>query len=149
MRILVCGGRDFSKIPSRDSRFYQDKVKEYQFVMNVLHGVVCNCSKNWNPDDNWLPTDITIISGAAKGVDTTAIDYSVVNYTQLLTFPADWETHGKRAGYLRNKRMLEEGKPDLVVAFPGGKGTAMMVDIAEKAGVTVFRIAYPPQEVEY
>jgi hypothetical protein len=36
--------------------------------------------------------------------------------------------------------MLYEGKPDLVVAFPGGKGTAMMVDIATKAGVKVIKV---------
>src|SRR5258708_15682483 len=34
---------------------------------------------------------------------------------------------------LRNRDMLCDGKPDLIIAFPGGKGTAGMVDLARKA----------------
>jgi hypothetical protein len=48
-----------------------------------------------------------------------------------------WNKCGIGAGYFRNVQMLEEGKPDLVVAFLGGKGTAMMVKIARAAGVEV------------
>ena len=55
---------------------------------------------------------------------------------------ADWEKHGKAAGPKRNKRMLE-WKPDLVVAFPGGKGTANMVQQARQAGVEVIEVAIP------
>ena len=47
---------------------------------------------------------------------------------------------GKRAGPLRNQRMLDEGKPDLVVAFPGGGGTKDMVRRAVKAGVSVHEV---------
>lgn len=46
-------------------------------------------------------------------------------------------TNGKAAGPIRNQRMLDEGKPDLVVAFPGGRGTADMVRRAKAAGVPV------------
>jgi len=43
-------------------------------------------------------------------------------------FPqGEWDELGKKAGPLRNQRMLDEGKPDLVVAFPGGGGTKDMV----------------------
>jgi len=55
-------------------------------------------------------------------------------------FPADWETHGKAAGPIRNQRMLDEGRPDLVVAFPGGRGTSDMVARAKRAGVEVMMI---------
>lgn len=54
-----------------------------------------------------------------------------------MTFPANWDRFGKAAGPIRNKWMLEYGQPDLVVAFPGGKGTAHMVKIATEAGVAV------------
>lgn len=53
-------------------------------------------------------------------------------------FPADWETHGRAAGHIRNRQMLVEGKPDIVVAFAGGRGTQNMINQARKAGVTVF-----------
>ena len=55
----------------------------------------------------------------------------------MLLVPAEWALHGKKAGYLRNEKMLRMGKPDLVVAFPGGVGTAMMVDLAKKKGLRV------------
>jgi predicted Rossmann-fold nucleotide-binding protein len=48
-------------------------------------------------------------------------------------YPADWTKHGKSAGFVRNKQMLEEGKPDVVIAFPGGTGTAMMIKLVEEA----------------
>lgn len=54
-----------------------------------------------------------------------------------LPFEADWHTHGRAAGPIRNRRMIEEGKPDLVVAFPGGRGTANMVNQARAAGIEV------------
>ena len=52
-------------------------------------------------------------------------------------YPADWDKHGKAAGPIRNKQMIDEGKPDLVIAFPGGRGTAGAVRLAKFAGVTV------------
>jgi hypothetical protein len=42
-----------------------------------------------------------------------------------------------KAGPIRKQQMLDEGKPDLVVAFPGGRGTAHMVRIARAAGIEV------------
>jgi hypothetical protein len=55
-------------------------------------------------------------------------------------YVAQWKKHGRAAGPIRNQRMLDKGKPDLVVAFPGGRGTADMIRRAERAGVPV-RIA--------
>jgi hypothetical protein len=55
------------------------------------------------------------------------------------TYPADWYTHGKAAGPIRNQKMLDDAFPDVVLAFPGGRGTADMVRRAEKVGVTVIR----------
>jgi hypothetical protein len=52
----------------------------------------------------------------------------------------EWDELGKKAGPLRNQRMLDEGKPDLVVAFPGGGGTKDMVRRAVKAGVSVHEV---------
>jgi UDP-N-acetylmuramoylalanine-D-glutamate ligase len=54
--------------------------------------------------------------------------------------PADCETHGRSADPIRNRRTLDEGKPDLVVAFPGGRGTAHMVSQARAAGVRVIEV---------
>jgi len=55
-------------------------------------------------------------------------------------YMADWEGLGRKAGPIRNQQMLVEGKPDLVVAFPGGKGTAGMVTLPRDAGVDVILV---------
>ena len=50
---------------------------------------------------------------------------------------AKWEEHGNAAGPIRNRHMMT-WKPDAVIAFPGGSGTADMVSIARKAGIPVY-----------
>lgn len=126
MRILVCGGRNF-----------HDK----DLLFNVLYDLCERGGWQTEKDEygNWLPT-VTIINGKAKGADLLSSDWAIINWCPLEEYPADWNKYGKRAGYIRNQQMLDEGKPDLVVAFPGGKGTAMMVDIAKKAGVEVIEV---------
>lgn len=103
MKVLVCGGRDF-----RDSG-------QVHFELNRIH------SGDRGPIK-------VLIHGAARGADTIAADWArAKGGIKVLSFPADWQKHGLAAGPLRNQQMLDEGKPDLVVAFPGGKGTADMV----------------------
>lgn len=114
MRVLVCGGRDYSP----------------ELVVLWLDGF-----------DLHGPNLDVIIEGGARGADRGAQMWAKQCSKELLTFPADWEKYGKRAGYLRNVQMLEEGKPDLVVAFPGGKGTAMMVRLAKEKGIEVIEIS--------
>ncbi len=113
MKVLVCGGREYAD---------QDKVNE---VLTDIH------KKN--------PIDI-LIHGGAKGADRLAWNWTVDNDVTVLVYTADWNKHGRAAGPIRNRRMLDEQHPDLVVAFPGGNGTAHMVDIAKKDGVPVMEI---------
>jgi hypothetical protein len=78
-----------------------------------------------------------IIHGGAKGADMLAEKWAVYNGVRHQKFAADWAAHGPAAGPIRNRRMLVEGKPDVVIAFPGGRGTADMVWQARDAGVEV------------
>ncbi len=80
-----------------------------------------------------------IIQGGASGADMCAKSIANEKGIPTLEFPADWRTHGRSAGPIRNKKMLYEGRPDIVVAFPGGRGTDNMVRQAHAAGVTVRR----------
>src|SRR6266576_4571499 len=143
MRILVCGGRNFGRVVrtkptiAAESPEVQERLEEYKYIQVELGNIVTRLSTNYDPNDNWLPTDIVLIEGGATGVDSAAADFATINFCKLEVFPADWKKHGRSAGYIRNKQMLFEGKPDLVVAFPGGKGTAMMVDLANIAGIKV------------
>lgn len=91
---------------------------------------------------------VEIIEGGAPGVDTQAREVARAFDYAVRTFPADWKKHGRAAGPLRNQQMLDEGKPDLVLAFhtdPSlGRGTADMVRRARKAGIPVEVIISPP-----
>ena len=83
------------------------------------------------------PDKHDLIHGAARGADSLAGEWASTRAVPVKIFPADWQTHGRSAGHIRNAQMLREGKPDLVVAFPGGRGTADMVAKANAAGITV------------
>lgn len=80
-----------------------------------------------------------IIEGGARGADALAKRWAQSLPLPVMEFPANWED-GVTAGPIRNAAMLEFGKPDLVIAFPGGKGTADMVAKARAAGVEVREI---------
>lgn len=113
MKVLVCGGRD-----------YNDGERLFAYLDKL---------------DKELPEPgITgIVSGCARGADTLAIQWSRKWDLPVSFFPADWNKHGRSAGHIRNQQMLDQGKPDLVVAFPGGRGTANMIERAKTAGVPV------------
>ena len=78
-----------------------------------------------------------LVHGAAHGADTLAGEWAKIRGVPVEVYPAEWTTFGRAAGPIRNKRMLVQGKPDSVVAFPGGLGTAGMVRLATQAGVPV------------
>ena len=120
MRILICGGRDFDNLGLFN--------KAMQDVVNTF---------GLNPREPFGSNHV-IIEGGAKGADRMAGTFAEVHGWGLEVYPADWERYGKSAGPIRNKQMLEEGKPDLVIAFPGGRGTANMKRLAEKAGVSLW-----------
>ena len=121
MRILVCGDRSPKRWGIED---YQQWIYD---CLDKFHSL--------NMVDS-------VVEGDAPGVDRIAGYWARKNGLTNLKFPADWEKYGTAAGPIRNKQMLDEGKPDLVVAFPGGKGTANMVKLAEEAGIKVIKIEY-------
>lgn len=80
-----------------------------------------------------------ICQGGAKGADRLAYLFALGNAIPMTEMKADWKTYGKSAGPRRNQNMLDEFKPDLVLAFPTEKsvGTWDMVRRAKKANVKV------------
>lgn len=80
--------------------------------------------------------DLTIVQGGASGADRLAKDWAHTNDVPCEEYPAEWRKFGGAAGHIRNEKMLSTGI-DLVVAFPGGRGTADMVRRAEAAGVRI------------
>lgn len=84
--------------------------------------------------------DIDVVrTGGAAGVDAT-VHAHVRDVWERHVIPANWEHHGKAAGPRRNQAMLDAGGVVLVVAWPGGVGTADMVDRATRAKVRVHQI---------
>lgn len=112
-RVLVCGGRDYG---DRDQLF---RVLDAAHLANPI---VC------------------LIHGAARGADQLAGDWALDRDVLCTGYAADWERDGRAAGPIRNQKMLDTGKPDMVIAFPGGRGTADMIRKAEAAGVPVVRV---------
>lgn len=78
-----------------------------------------------------------IIEGGANGADKLGRIWAVFRNRGRVRFAAEWGRYGKAAGAIRNQQMLDEGRPDLVVAFPGGRGTADMIRRARAAGLEV------------
>ena len=80
-----------------------------------------------------------VVHGAARGADLLADRWAMENNVVVCSYPANWKVHGRAAGLIRNKLMLDEESPDHVIAFPdpGSKGTWHMVNIAKQAGVPV------------
>lgn len=120
MRILVCGGRDFINWKLLCGELDDRLVSTTQEECEKFH----------------------IIQGGATGADFLAKVWAYDSFpysfeSRHTEFIADWKKHGSQAGPIRNQQMIDEGKPDLVVAFPTpkSKGTWDMIRRAEKAGI--------------
>jgi len=131
MRFLICGGRDFG-----------NENEEWWFIHETLTKLI-----NYDKYEY-----IVIINGAARGVDSISSEWARSLDIPVIEYPAPWDKYGKSAGFIRNKQMLDEAKPDWVLAFPGGPGTKMMTELSrrpkyKKAGVKVKEIEYPYVEL--
>ena len=76
--------------------------------------------------------------GGADFIDSFAKQWAETRGIPNREYRAEWSKYGKAAGPIRNRVMFDAVKPDVVVAFPGDTGTANMVQIAERAGVSVW-----------
>lgn len=122
LRVLVCGSRDWT-----------DRDMISQTLWHVHHP---------------MGGIALIIHGGCRGADSLAGDVADANGIPYQVFPANWKD-GKAAGPIRNTKMLQEGKPDLVLAFTydlsTSRGTADMVRKARAAGIKTFVL---PQDRE-
>lgn len=150
MRVLICGGRHFGIVPRNVTRFTpawyaaQKRADEERDLLALALTVYRARGMS------------VVIHGAAKGADDWASCWAASAGVPEEPYPAAWKDidhpdavvrtlpGGRRydanAGPRRNARMLAEGKPDLVLAFAGGKGTRNMIEQAETAGVPVVRV---------
>lgn len=111
-RILICGGRKFT-----------DAI--------YLFKVLDECKLYFAPD-------FCVCVGGANGADDLARRWALEQMAPTFVCNAQWDTFGQQAGSIRNQWMLKWFEPDLVIAFPGGVGTAHMKKIAKQKGVIVY-----------
>lgn len=111
MRVLVCGGRDY-----RD----REHLFAYLDSFHVLKRI-----------------DL-VIEGGAQGADQFAYEWAVENGIPYKEYAADWRLDGRKAGPIRNQRMIDEGRPDAGIAFPGNQGTADMTRRLRIANIPVY-----------
>lgn len=89
-----------------------------------------------------------VISGGAMGVDRLAEEFAQKHKLPLTVFPADWETHGSKAGPLRNKQIVEACEQLVAIWDGSSKGTATTIRMAKKAGKPVRVVApYPHRRI--
>lgn len=87
---------------------------------------------------SYLPAETTeIVSGGAKGIDTTAHEYALANSIKLTEFLPDYKKYKRGAPLKRNLQIIEYA--DLVLAFWDGKskGTKFVIDNCKKLGKRV------------
>lgn len=154
-RVIVCGGRDYGRIIAGKTFEFGRRMAERKTLKETLNDLHIRIGA------------FQLIHGGAKGADSLSQewwegrkDYSLIVLPDPIVFPALWDdltapgavvkirksgpskgtSYNAAAGPIRNAKMLTEGKPDLIVAFPGGSGTKDMVDRAKAAGVEVMEI---------
>lgn len=125
MRLLVFGGRGFD-----------DKTLFYHAIA---------CALNWHSygeeaNESWLPPNGTVVihGDCSTGADRLADEWAIVHWVPCERYPAEWDKHGRAAGPIRNQVMIDKGKPDAGLGFPGGKGTADMMRRLHTAGIKVY-----------
>jgi len=117
-RVLACGGRD-----------YADRSRVFHILDNALRAATL------------AERTFVLIHGGARGADSlSGLWAEARQVSDVRVYKADWETHKRSAGHIRNQKMLTESRPHVIIAFEGGKGTAHMVSIGKKAGVPVYEV---------
>lgn len=118
-KVLICGGRDCNehKVMAWLEAHFVDVLVERGLRLQPL----------------------TIIVGGARGADNGGLLWALAEGHKVEVYKADWAKNGKAAGPIRNQRMLNE-RPDLVIAFAGGRGTFDMVARSSAAKVPVHSV---------
>lgn len=126
MIVLACGSRDW------------DQWGVIEYVLSTLH-FQRRISK--------------LIHGACRGADRMAGELARRLAIEVQEYPADWKKFGKRAGPIRNRRMLTDGRPNLILAFHDSlthsKGTRDMVESAMESSIEVWVISSNGNSIRY
>ena len=109
MKTIIAGGRHIS---------------DYETVLEAV------------ANSNFVITQI--ISGGAKGVDSTGEQIAKDFGIELRVFPADWENFGKAAGYIRNAEMAKHAEALIAIWDGISPGTKHMINTAKRQGLHTY-----------
>lgn len=108
MRVLICAGRHYT-----DSRRCRQVLEAFQ----RLHPVR------------------VVIHGGSQFLGAQIEDWAREIGADLVRYPPHWQLHGKHAERLRNRFMLADSRPDIVLALPGGDDTEELLAQARTQGI--------------
>lgn len=104
MKIIIAGGRDFN-----DSELMHKAVSDFMKDLSI--------------------ESFELVCGEAYGADSLGKALAEANDFVIHSFPADWKTFGKSAGYRRNVAMGEFADRAIIFWDGKSKGTKHMIDI--------------------
>jgi hypothetical protein len=108
LKVIVAGSRSFS---------------DYAFAKTYLDRILANHA------------EVEIVSGTARGADQLGERYAQERGFAVKKFPADWDTHGKSAGYKRNEQMAIYADHAVIFWDGSSKGTKHMINLCVKHGI--------------
>lgn len=131
MKVVIYGGRDYGEPCCGPSGQWITSPQEADEEVRRLYEVLDfqEAANNFS----------LVITGGARGADAFANQWATDRGLVRCVEKANWSYYGKKAGYIRNIHMANLG-PELGIAFPGGKGTAMMTRILKDRGIPVISI---------
>lgn len=108
MRTIIAGSRN---------------IKDYGLVESAIQAAPWNVT--------------TVICGCAKGVDTVGAAWAGQNDVPVEFFPAQWATHGRSAGMIRNQQMARAAEALIAIWDGNSPGTGHMIETARQMNLAV------------
>ena len=124
---------------------FKEPLTGFGLRRHIMRLLVCG-DRNWTDKEaiicrlqDLLPQ--VVIEGEARGADSIARDVAYMLGIKVLAYPAKWAEYGRVAGMIRNQQMINDGNPNMVLAFHDhiseSKGTADMLRRASRAGIPI------------
>ncbi len=108
MKVIIAGGRDLN---------------DYEVCLQGVEHAGFNITE--------------VVSGHARGADALGERFAKEAGLSLKLFPADWNKHGRAAGFIRNNAMAAYADALIALWDGSSKGTAHMISQAKKLGLSV------------
>lgn len=121
MKTIIAGSRDIG------STMYNDRRIQSACTSVIEHAV---------KESGFNITEV--VSGCAFGVDKLGETWAEDNSIPIVKFPADWDLHGRKAGYVRNAQMAEYADALIAIWDGKSKGTANMIELAKNKELKVY-----------